>query len=271
LISGPRCRNGDKGLFTREIEEQLLNGAIDMAVHSMKDLPTRLPDGLTIGAVTEREDPRDVLISKGNRKLSDLTSGDTVATSSLRRRAQLLSLIPGIRIVDIRGNLNTRLDKLSRDPLLTGIVLAHAGLIRMDLTDRIAEIIPRDTIIPAVGQASLAVEIRENDDTIKNLAAFLHDTNAAMEIECERSFLRTLEGGCQVPIAGSAVMKNHSITLTGLVASLDGKRVFRASLTGDPGEAVDIGIKLARVLLDRGAKEVLDEIYSSHRTVEEAT
>ena len=235
ILDSPLSKIGDKGLFTREIEDALLRGEIDMAVHSMKDLPTKLPDGLIVGAVTKREDPRDVFISKNRAKLQDLKPGDMIATSSLRRRSQMLSRFPGIVITDIRGNLNTRMEKLRNNPELKGIILAHAGIIRMHMEDAVSEIISEEIIIPAVGQASLAVEIREGDARIREIVSRLHDTTAAAETECERSFLARLEGGCQVPIAANARLAGDEIVLTGMVASLDGTIVFKDRIQGTVG------------------------------------
>ncbi len=264
ILDSPLSKIGDKGLFTREIEEQLLSGAIDLAVHSMKDLPTKLPDGLTIGAVTKREDPSDVFISKNGLRIVDLAPGDMVATGSLRRRAQLMMMAPGVEITDIRGNLNTRIAKFQNDPRLKGLILAHAGLIRTGLTGRITEVISRDLMVPAVGQAALALEIRKNDRRAEEIAALMHDDASAHEVECERSFLNMLGGGCQVPVAGSAVLSHGKITLTGMVSSLDGRTVYRDTVTDAAENRDALGRRLAESLLERGAGKILDEIY--HRS-----
>jgi hydroxymethylbilane synthase len=261
ILDSPLSKIGDKGLFTREIEEQLLRGDIDLAVHSMKDLPTKLPEGLAIGAITKREDPRDVFISRDGICLAGLKAGDAVATSSLRRRSQLLAMFPGLVITDIRGNLGTRIDKMQSDPALKGIILAHAGLIRLGMTGRITEVIPRDVIIPAVGQASLAVEVRQGDSDVMAMVSAVHHHESACEIQCERSFMHALEGGCQVPVAGSAVVNGKIITLTGMVASLDGKTIYRETRTADLEERERLGTGLAETLLARGARKILDEIY----------
>lgn len=261
ILDSPLSKIGDKGLFTREIEEQLLRGEIHLAVHSMKDLPTKLPEGLAIGATTKREDPCDVFISKGGLRLADLKGGDAVATSSLRRRSQLLAMVPGLTIMDIRGNLGTRIDKMHANPVLKGLVLAHAGLIRLGMTDGITEVIPRDVIIPAVGQASLAVEVRSGDGDILEMVSSVNDHGAACEIQCERSFMHALGGGCQVPVAGSATVTGERITLTGMVASLDGKTCYRETRTAGLEERELLGRELAETLLDRGARGILDDIY----------
>jgi len=261
ILDAPLSRIGDKGLFTREIEEEMLKGKIDMAVHSMKDMPTELPLGLRIGATTIRINPSDVLISKNGIKISDLSSVNTIATSSLRRRAQLQAVSPGIGITDIRGNINTRIRKMQENPGIDGIILAHAGLARLDMTEMITEILDTDIFIPAVGQASLAVETRDDDPFIDSVLAPLHHAETGIEVSCEREFLSSLEGGCQVPIAGYARIQDTRITLTGMVASLDGRTVFRDSISMAVGDHAGMGRELAGRLLGMGADRVLDEIY----------
>ena len=261
ILDSPLSKIGDKGLFTKEIEDQLLDKFIDLAVHSMKDLPTVLPDGLMIGAATERLDPNDVLISKRKTKLLDLKPGATIATSSLRRKAQILSRFPEINIVDIRGNLNTRLRKLDESDTIDGIILAKAGIERLNFSDKIDDIIDTEIMIPAVGQASLAIEIRENDPDIQEIVSAVNDDTTRKAIECERIFLHELEGGCQVPIAGYATISDATITLKGLVASLDGSQIFKDSISDHIDNYETMAKTLAQKLLDSGAREILNEIY----------
>ncbi len=261
ILDAPLSKIGDKGLFTKEIEKELMEGTIDLAVHSMKDMPTSLPEGLTIGAVTKRLDPRDVFISRDGRKLGDLASSDIIATSSLRRRAQLLAFKPGLNIVDIRGNVQSRLKKMRENTAISGIILAYAGLARLDMLDLVTEIIPEDIIISAVGQAALAIEVRRNDTRTDELIAPLHDTDSSLAIACERVFLAHLGGGCQVPIAGLASVSGDRITLRGMVAGLDGREVYHGTLAGAVIEYETIGKELAQKLLDEGAKKILEEIY----------
>ncbi len=261
ILDSPLSRIGDKGLFTRELEEELLSGGIDMAVHSMKDMPTELPERLVIGAVTRRLDPRDVFISRDGRELHSLEKGGIVATSSLRRKAQVMARNPEIDIVDIRGNVQTRIRKMRESGHITGIILARAGLIRLGLEDEITHIIPAEYMLPAVGQASLAIEIREDDSRARNLLEKINDDNSEKEISSEREFLATLQGGCQVPIAGYARINGNTITVDGLVASLDGTRIIRDTLSAPAESWRDVGGELAERLLGAGAAEILKEIY----------
>ncbi len=261
ILDAPLSKIGDKGLFTKEIEAELIAGTIDLAVHSMKDMPTSLPEGLTVGAVTKRLDERDVFIAKGNKKFSGLTAGDIIATSSLRRRSQVLARVPGITIVDIRGNVQTRLRKMHESDGMCGIILAYAGIDRLGMHEIISDIIPVEHIIPAVGQAALAIEIRSDDAATVSIIKPLHDEITAQAIFCERSFMAALEGGCQVPIAGNACITGNSLTMTGLIASLDGREMFRDTISGDPKDFSSLGEKLAQKLLDMGGKKILDEIY----------
>lgn len=261
ILDAPLSKIGDKGLFTKEIEKELLSGTIDMAVHSMKDMPTELPDGLTIGAVTKRLDPGDVFISRNGRRLRDLKMGDTIATSSLRRRAQVLAHIPGLRVVDIRGNVQSRLKKMQADPSIQGIILARAGLERLGILDIATETVSEQILLPAVGQASLAIEIRADDQAVQSIVDSLNDRDSNVAISCERSFLATLGGGCQVPIAGRARVSDGSVTLEGMVASLDGTRLYRSNASGPVSNSSVIAEGLARRLLDDGAREILEQIY----------
>ena len=261
ILDAPLSKIGDKGLFTKELEQELLAGTIDCAVHSMKDMPTKLPDGLGIVAVTERLDPRDVLVSKNGKKLSDFNAGDTIATSSLRRRAQIMALVPGIRVVDMRGNIITRMEKLQANAEIDGMILAHAGIARLGMDRVITEIIATEQVLPPVGQAALAIESRAGDRETNKYFTTLNHEQTEKEISCERAFLARLEGGCQVPIAALCRMQGPSLHLSGLVASLDGNIIFRDRISGGPDEAEALGTKLAETLLEAGAQKILDEIY----------
>ncbi|KAF0994275.1 hydroxymethylbilane synthase [Geobacillus sp. TFV-3] len=249
---------GGKGLFVKEIEHELLAGGIDMAVHSMKDMPAVLPEGLVIGAVPRREDARDVLVSKGNRMLSDLPPGSVIGTSSLRRSAQLLAYRPDLTIKWIRGNIDTRLAKLESEEY-DAIVLAAAGLARMGWgNDVISDYLPFDVCVPAVGQGALAVECREDDDELREWLSRLNDEQTERAVRAERAFLQQMEGGCQVPIAGYAEADGGIVRLTALVASPDGKEKYKEMVTGADPEAV--GRQAAAVLIEQGAKALIERV-----------
>jgi hydroxymethylbilane synthase len=253
----PLAQVGGKGLFVKEIEEALLRGEIDLAVHSMKDVPSDLPSGLHLGAITEREDPRDVLISRGGQRLEQLPSRARIGTSSLRRKAQLLRINPRWEIIPLRGNLDTRIRRLETEDL-DAVIVAAAGVRRMGLEERVTEFLPLDAMLPAVGQGALGIECRE-EGGINELIAFLSHRESTMAVKGERACLRRLEGGCQVPIAAYGEVGGGRLHLRGLVASLDGSQLFRAEAHGDDPEAV--GEQLAEELLAQGAAEVLREIY----------
>lgn len=250
---------GDKGLFTKEIENQLLMGEIDIAVHSMKDLPSEITPGLIIGAVLEREIPQDVLITRDNLTLDKLPQGAVIGTSSLRRIAQIKALRPDIKTVDLRGNVDTRIRKM-QELELDGIILAYAGVKRLGLDNYITEIVDSEKILPAVGQGAIAVEVRENDNETMEIISCINHVPTALATTAERAFLRTLEGGCQVPIAALARIENDQLCLQGLIASLDGDKVYKSSLKGDAKEAQNLGISLARKLIDQGAFSILEDI-----------
>jgi hydroxymethylbilane synthase len=262
---------GDKGLFTKELEYALLEGGIDLAVHSMKDLPSELPDGLVIGAVCEREHPGDVLISKKGETLAELPPGAVVGTSSLRRIAHLLRYRPDLRPVTVRGNVNTRLRKLFEggtggmlpDNGLDAIVLAFAGVRRMGWEERISQLIPFSICLPAVGQGSIGIEIRGGDQLIAGLAAQLDHPESRAAVAAERAFLKRLEGGCQVPVGALGEVQDGRLTLEGAVSDLTGSRYLRSSLTGGPEEAEELGTALAGKLIAMGAGEILKEIRSA--------
>ncbi len=250
---------GGKGLFVKEIEQAMLDGEIDMAVHSMKDMPAVLPDGLMIGCVPEREDYRDALIAKGYQTFRDLAPGSVIGTSSLRRGAQLLAMRPDLEIKWIRGNIDTRLEKLKNEEY-DAIILAAAGLKRMGWSDEVVtEFLDASISLPAVGQGALAIECRESDAELREMLQKLNHPETALAVQAERSFLHKMEGGCQVPIAGLAtVLDNDEISFTGLVASTDGKIVYKETLTGkDP---MELGERVAKLLSEKGAKTLIDQV-----------
>jgi hydroxymethylbilane synthase len=250
---------GGKGLFVKEIEEALLQGRVDLAVHSMKDMPGDLPEGLMIGAVPVREDPRDVFISRDGRRLSEIPPGGRIGTSSLRRKAQLLHLRPDLEILSLRGNLDTRINKIVTQDL-SGIILAAAGLHRMALKDRISQYLEPEESLPAVGQGALALEVRREDGRLRRLLSGVNHEPTALCTEAERAFLNRLQGGCQVPIAGHARIENGQIVLEGLIAALDGQRLFKDRGAGPLTDPSATGTTLAERLLAAGGREILDEI-----------
>ncbi|MBS4022146.1 MAG: hydroxymethylbilane synthase [Dethiobacter sp.] len=248
---------GGKGLFVKEIENALLNGQIDIAVHSMKDVPTLLPEGLRISAVTRREDPRDCYIARdGKTALFAAREGAVIGTSSLRRSAQLLHTRPDLKIVPIRGNLNTRLRKLHTLEL-DGIVLAYAGVHRLGWADKITAIIDFSDCLPAVGQGALGIETRSGDEQVNEVVSVLNDAAANAAITAERAFLRKLEGGCQVPIGAYGRLEGKELVLDGVVAGLDGSVVLRGKAAGDPALSAALGRQLAENLIERGAADIL--------------
>ena len=250
---------GDKGLFTKEIERALINGDIDVAVHSLKDLPTELPHGLIIGGVLPRGEVRDVFVSKDGRKLSEMTANDRVGTSSLRRQAQVLSCYPHIQIVDIRGNVNTRIKKMNEGHC-EGMIMAGAGLMRLGMEELITEYIDPDVVMPAVSQGVVAIEIREDDPAIQSVIDGISDYGTWQCAVAERAFLRTLEGGCQVPVACYIQQVNHKMRINGMVASLDGTTLIRNALECDPEEMAENAIELAFKILNEGGDSILSNI-----------
>ncbi|KIX11425.1 hydroxymethylbilane synthase [Dethiosulfatarculus sandiegensis] len=262
ILDVPLAKVGGKGLFVKEIEEALIDGRADLAVHSMKDMPAELPQGLILGAVTERENPADVLVLARSGSLNSLPQGARVGTSSLRRAAQLLAVRPDFSIVSIRGNVQTRLKKLT-ELNLDAVVLASAGLRRLGLgRDMNLEELGPDELLPAVGQGALGIEIRENDELVRELVSKLNHPETAYAVQAERAFLARLEGGCQVPIAGYAQIKANQLHLKGLVASLDGTRVIIARAAGPREKAADLGEKVGLEVLDQGGAEILREVYA---------
>jgi len=257
ILDVPLSKIGDKGLFTKELEQGLLNDELDMAVHSLKDMPTLLPPGLIISAFCEREEPRDVFLSKNGVRIEDLPSEAIIGTSSLRRKSQLKHYRPDLRFMDLRGNLQTRWRKLQESDM-EGIVLAAAGVKRLGWEDRITEILPEDIMLSAVGQGSIAVEIDEKRLDIVELLSRLNHTPTEQAVHAERTLMRKLEGGCQVPIGALGQVVEGQIVLRGMVASLDGVRLIKAEAKGTDPETV--GIEVANRLIDLGATSILAEI-----------
>ncbi len=265
VLDSPLSAIGDKGLFTKEIEVALLNGSIDLAVHSLKDLPTVLPEGLRIGAITKREDVRDVFICHPNKpfkSLDDVPKGGTIATGSLRRRSQLLNRRPDLKIIDLRGNLNTRFAKLESSDW-DGMILARAGVVRLEMASKISEVIPVDRMLPAVGQGALGIEVRIGDKRIEKFLQSLHSTAAEKSTSCERAFLRFLEGGCQVPIGAYARIENNELLFDAVIGSIDGKKIVRGKVKGNADTPEELGKHLAKTLFESGGKEILDGIRNA--------
>ncbi|MFZ5564874.1 MAG: hydroxymethylbilane synthase [Thermodesulfobacteriota bacterium] len=255
----PLAKVGGKGLFVKEIEEALLSGRVDLAVHSMKDMPAELPPGLCIGAVPVRENPRDALISRNGLSFAGLPRGARVGTSSLRRSSQLLHRRPDIGIVPLRGNIDTRLRKLETGDL-DAVILAAAGLLRLGLGGRITQYLDASVMLPAVAQGALCIETRENDDRVAAMVAPLNHADTRAAITAERAFLKRLEGGCQVPMAAFAQTDGQTVAIDGLVADIDGRTVVRSAVSGPRQAAADLGIRLAEDLLEQGAKRILDTL-----------
>lgn len=258
ILDTALAKIGDKGLFTRQIENALLDREIDLAVHSLKDLPTTQPENLSIAAVSARELPNDVLISGKYNSIDELPRNAKVATGSLRRRSQLLHYRPDLEIIEIRGNVPTRIEKLLNNPDLDGLILAFAGIHRLKLDSHIKQIIPFEVILPAVGQGAMAVEIRTDDRKISEMLDAVNDSTTAACVTAERAFLQTLEGGCQVPIGASAFIEKDQIHLEGFVGSLNGKSNLRGKISGKKLEANQLGVRLARILIEQGANEILE-------------
>ena len=258
----PLAKIGGKGLFVKEIEEGLLKREVDFAVHSMKDMPIIFPMNLCIACVTKRENPFDALISKNNIKLDDLPKGAKVGTGSLRRMSQLLYYRPDLKLIPLRGNLETRLKKLETEGL-DAIILAAAGLIRLGWSDRITEIISPEVLLPAMGQGAVGIETRKNDVDNQILLADMDHEETHYALDAERALVSQLEGGCNVPIGSFATLDGDQITLTGLVASLDGKTMYKKELTDLKTNAIALGRKLGDKLIELGADRIMQEIKSN--------
>ena len=261
ILDVPLAKVGGKGLFVKEIETALLEKRVDLAVHSMKDMPAEVPPGLCIGVIPERENPLDILISRNGETFNDLPKGARLGSSSLRRCAQVLHVRPDMTVHSLRGNLDTRIRKLETEDL-DAIILAAAGVSRLGLKDRITEYIPDSIMLPAIGQGALCIEIREDDEAIRTLTAPMDHKDTRLAVESERAFLVRLEGGCQVPIAGHGRVTEDGLELTGLVAELDGSVLLRKTITGPVDRHEQLGVELADHLLDKGGREILKKVYS---------
>jgi hydroxymethylbilane synthase len=258
----PLSRVGDRGLFIKEIETALTEGRIDLAVHSMKDVPSQIPAGLMLAATTERLDPRDVLIARGPKGIDDLPKGGVLATGSLRRRSQALALRPDLSIVDLRGNVTTRLKKFEASTW-DGMLLAGAGLERLGLATRISGRIPTDVILPAVGQGALALEARRDDQDVVEMLRELEHVETAVAVRAERAFLAKLEGGCQVPIAALGSVRGNRLVLEGYIGSIDGQKSTRQRMESRSSEPEELGKALGEKILAEGGREILEEVRRS--------
>jgi hydroxymethylbilane synthase len=258
ILDAPLAKIGGKGLFVKEIENALLAGEIDLAVHSLKDVPITIPEGLTLSAITEREEPYDVLISRNGNKLEELPSGAVVGTSSLRRQVQIRRRRRDLKVEILRGNVDTRLRKL-KEGLYDAIVLAYAGVKRMGLSGEISQVLK--DFIPAVGQGSLAIETRAEDERVINFVKVLNHEESWLRAVCERAFLRELQGGCQVPIGAYAWIEGDRIKIKGFISDLEGERFLEGYEEGGLQEAEEVGKRLAQRLLREGGEEILKEIY----------
>ncbi len=264
ILDVPLAKIGDKGLFTKELEVGMLNKTTDFAVHSLKDLPTNLPEGLMLGCITKRVNPADALVvheKHQDKQLETLPAGAVIGTSSLRRLAQLRHHYPHLEFKDIRGNVNTRLAKLDSGDY-DAIILAVAGLERLDMSDRIHQNIPAEISLHAVGQGALGIECREGDEEILKVLKVLEDSDSCDRALAERSFLRELEGGCQVPIGVNTSIEDDQLTLVGMVASLDGKQMLKDTVRGNRTESEQLGKDLAAKLKEQGAGDILSKIFA---------
>lgn len=259
ILDVPLAQIGGKGLFTKEIEENLLDGTVDLAVHSLKDMPTVLPEGLCLTAITERANVGDAFVSNKYGSFEELPLGAVVGTSSLRRKAQLLAKRPDLEIRDLRGNVDTRLRKLD-EGLYDAIILAAAGLERLGHGDRISSLIPADICLPAVGQGALAIEARTADKEVRDMLSFLNDLNTKQATDAERAFLGLLEGGCQVPIGVHADVEDENIRIEAIIAALDGSTILRDTINGKADDAVSLGQQLGKKMLAAGGQEILASI-----------
>jgi len=265
ILDVPLAMVGGKGLFVKEIEEAMLRGEIDIAVHSMKDVPTIFPDGLALRCITEREDVRDIVILRpGISTWLDLPQGARIGTSALRRKAQLLHLRPDLQMIDIRGNVQTRIKKLTEENL-DAVILAAAGMHRLGFTSQIGEYLPVDVSIPAIGQGALGIESRIDDEETNALIDFFNHPETDWAVRAERAFLKKLEGGCQVPIACHGTVAGDTLTLTGFVSDVEGVQCLKKTVTGSVFKAEELGTSLGDDLLIMGAGKILNEVYQ-HET-----
>jgi hydroxymethylbilane synthase len=262
ILDAPLAKIGDRGLFVKEIEVALIDGTVDIAVHSAKDMPTEIPRQLMLAVYLKRDDPADALITRDGATLETLRPGAVIGTSSLRRRAQLMAFRPDLTFVDLRGNVYTRLRKLEEEGL-DAILLSGAGLTRLGWGDRITERIPASIVVPAVGQGLIVIETRVDNAAAREFIDFLNDRATAICVRAERAFSDHIGGGCQVPMGAYATLDGEEMTLTAVVASLDGERVLRDKLTGSAMISEQLGVDLARRLMDAGASDILDEIRTN--------
>jgi hydroxymethylbilane synthase len=260
LVDSPLAKIGGKGLFVKELEAGMLEGIADIAVHSMKDVPVSFPPGLEIGVIMEREDPRDAFVSNQFDSLADMPAGSIVGTSSLRRQCQILEVYPQLTINWVRGNVNTRLSKLDAGEY-DALILASAGLKRLGFESRIKMAIEPEDCLPSIGQGAVGIEVRSDDDAVKELLAPLADGDTTSRITAERALNETLNGGCQVPIAGFALLNNGELYLRALVGEPDGSVILRAEKTGPVEQAVSLGIQVAEDLLAQGASKILAKLH----------
>lgn len=260
ILDTPLAKIGGKGLFVKELEQAMLDGRADIAVHSMKDVPVEFPDGLVLHTICEREDPRDAFVSNNFASIDELPQGAVVGTSSLRRQCQIREARPDLVINDLRGNVNTRLAKLDNGQY-DAIILAAAGLIRLKMHDRIADFIEPEVSLPANGQGAVGIECRESDEMVKALLAPLEHNKTRIQVNAERAMNRRLEGGCQVPIGAYALVDGTQVHLRGLVGAVDGSQMLRDEVSGHVDDAEKLGIELAEKLLVQGADKILAEVY----------
>ena len=253
---------GGKGFFVKEIEEALLRGEIDLAVHSMKDMPVGFPAGLLIGAMPAREDPRDVLISKDRLKIEELPQRARLGTGSLRRRLQLARLLPDVVVVPLRGNIDTRIRKIEREAL-DGVILAAAGMRRMGRVQQVAQFIPVEVLLPAVGQGALGIEVRRDDDETRALIAFLDHPPTRAQVGAERAFLQRLGGGCQLPVAAYAEWRGGELAMCALLGNPDGTYIIQEEQRAPTADGERLGREVAERILGRGGRQILAELYES--------
>ena len=259
ILDVPLAKIGGKGLFTKELENAMLSGDIDLAVHSLKDMPTELPEGLMLAAITTRADASDAFVSLCYKSLDELPQGAKVGTSSLRRRAQILKYRPDLQTVDLRGNLDTRIKKLENKEM-DAIILATAGLKRLGLEQYITQILPAAICLPAVGQGALAIETRQDDAEVLLVLEFLNDNDTIAAVTAERAYLREVQGGCQVPVGVHGEVNGDQLLLEATILKIDGTREVREQICGNCSEAEALGVKLAQQMLAAGGKEILDEL-----------
>ncbi len=259
ILDVPLAKVGGKGLFTKELEVELMAGTVDLCVHSMKDVPTMLPEGLVIAAMPARVDPRDAIVARETGDLMSLPQGARVGTSSLRRRAQIAAIRPDLELIDVRGNLDTRMRK-AEDGEVAAVILASAGITRMGWAERITGYIPTEQMISAVGQGAIGIEIREDDEYMQEVCAAIADQDTMTCVSAERVVMRDLDGGCQVPIGAYARIENGELVMDALVASLDGERLLKVHATGSVENPKELGKRVVADLLDQGASQVLAEV-----------